>query len=281
MNMADQATRLDRLAVVLRPGRLPGLAALILALFWAGDSRALDSSADPPERGDYVVLLHGLCSGAWSMKGLERDLNARGFRVINASYRSTRVPIETLANIWLDKLLRERVRDPAARVHFVTHSMGGLVLREYLSGHKILNLGRVVMLAPPNHGSELADQLKRNCLYRLVTGPAGQQLGSGSASLPNTLGPADFELGIIAGQTKIPLLSRAFPGPNDGLVAVQSARLDGMSDFLLVHHSHWFMPWARDTRRAAVRFVETGHFKPSRAHALVTERAAWPSSPAM
>jgi hypothetical protein len=138
------------------------------------------------------------------------------------------------------------------------------VLRQYLSNHQIQNLGRVVMLAPPNHGSELADRLKYNCLYRLATGPAGQQLGTSDSSVPNQLGPVDFELGVIAGDRSLnPLFSWWIPGPDDGKVSVRSTRLPEMRDFLVVHHSHTWMAWSSEATSAVAEFLRTGCFQQS------------------
>src|SRR6266550_5882203 len=126
------------------------------------------------QHGDYVVLVHGLGRTAWSMKRLDWTLTTKGYRVINASYPSTRLSIQDSDNAWLAGLLQERAFDRKAKIHFVTHSLGGIVLRQYLSEHQLENLGRVVMLAPPNHGSELADRFQHDYLYRRLTGPAGQ-----------------------------------------------------------------------------------------------------------
>jgi triacylglycerol lipase len=209
---------------------------------------------------DYVILLHGLGRTPLSMKRIEWTLQKQNYRVINVEYPSTRVSIEAAANYWLDSVLKTRVTNPSAKIHFVAHSLGGIVLRQYLTNHEIPNLGRVVMLAPPNHGSELADRLRNNCVYRLATGPAGQQLGTSESSVPNRLGPVDFELGVIAGDRSLnPLFSSWIPGPDDGKVSVRSARIPG-AEFLQVHHSHTWMAWSADVNSAVVQFLEMGRF---------------------
>ena len=195
------------------------------------------------------------------MKRLEWALVNRGYRVVNVSYPSTRFAVEQLAEKHLLPALQEIQKSSPGRVHFVTHSLGGILLRQYLSTHALTNLGRVVMLGPPNRGSEVCDALQRWSCYRLFVGPSGQQLGTGERDLPRALGPARFEAGIIAGDRSFnPLFSRLLPGPDDGKVSVASARLEGMTDFLVVHHSHTWLPWRKAVIVQVVGFLETGRF---------------------
>jgi len=212
---------------------------------------------------DYVILLHGLGRTPLSMKRLEWSLKRENYRVINAAYPSTRISIQDAADHYLDDVLKNQTTDRTVKIHFVAHSLGGIVLRQYLSNHQIENLGRVVMLAPPSQGSELAERLKNNRLYRLATGPAGQQLGPAESSLPKQLGPPEFEFGIIAGDRSLnPLFSLWIPGPDDGKVSVRSTQLCGMADFLLVHKSHTWMAWSKQVSRAVAQFLRTGCFVP-------------------
>ena len=216
---------------------------------------------DRPAAGnDYVVLLHGLGRTSWSMKRLQWALERKHFHVINIGYPSTRLTIPAAADR-LSNTLKERIHDPAARIHFVTHSLGGIVLRQYLAEHRLKNLGRVVMLAPPNQGSELADKLKGFWPYRFFVGPAGAQLGTDTDSFPKRLPPIDFELGVIAGDRSLnPLFSAWIPGSDDGKVSVRSTRTDGMSGFLVVHRSHTWIASNRKVISAVVRFLQTGQF---------------------
>lgn len=196
------------------------------------------------------------------MKRLDWALRKAGYRVINASYPSTRLSIQAVAEEWLGPLLQAKTKDRTAKIHFVTHSMGGIVVRQYLSKNQIENLGAVVMLAPPNHGSELADRFQNKPLYRFFAGPACSQLGTEDYSLPNVLGPANFQAGIIAGDRSMnPLFSAWIPGPDDGKVSVRSTGLQGMQDFILVRHSHTWMMWRKDVAVAVTRFLECGCFE--------------------
>jgi hypothetical protein len=239
------------------------LAGLVLLLQASPLSAARIDPAPPANTdGDYVILLHGLGRSAVSMKRLEWSLTRQGYRVVNVSYPSTRQSIEASAAVSLAQMLKDRVHDPHARIHFVTHSLGGIVLRQYLAENRIPNLGRTVMLAPPNQGSELAEKLKRNWLYRWFTGPAGQQLGTDAGARPLQLGPASFELGIIAGNRSLnPFFSAAIPGPDDGKVAVARTWLDGASDYLVVPHSHTWLAWRGDVINAVTRFLRAGAFQ--------------------
>jgi pimeloyl-ACP methyl ester carboxylesterase len=215
------------------------------------------------DRKDYVVLIHGLRRSALSMKGLEWVLRREGYRVINVSYPSTRITVSQAADTYLSSLLRDQVPDPEARVHFVTHSMGGIILRQYLAEHRIENLGRVVMIAPPNRGSEIVDKLRRLPLFKWLQGPGANQLATGTESAPNRLGPVGFELGVVAGDRSWnPLFSKWIPGPDDGKVSVESTKVEGMRDFIVVHGSHTWLMWRTDVIGRALTFLQTGSFEP-------------------
>jgi triacylglycerol lipase len=210
---------------------------------------------------DCVILLHGLGRTSLSMKGVEWYLKQRGYRVVNLRYPTSGVSVAQISENYLAPLLASAPQRSAAKINFVTHSQGGILLRQYLSEHDLPNLGRVVMLAPPNHGSEIIDRLKANRLTRPFLGPGHLELGTDAGSLPNRLGPLTFDCGIIAGDCSLnPFLSGMLTGPSDGKVTVASAQIGGMRDFLVLPYSHTWLMWRKNTLRQIQCFLETGRF---------------------
>lgn len=207
-----------------------------------------------------MVLLHGLGRTRKSMRALERTLSPR-FRVINIGYPSRKYPVERLAE-YVGNRIHQCCSDANGKTHFVTHSLGGIVLRYYLKETQLYNIGRVVMLSPPNRGSELVDIFRENFFFKIATGPAGQQLGTESSSIPNTLGPVDFKVGVIAGNGSLnPIFSRLIPGADDGRVSVERSKVEGMTDWLIVRQHHAFIMNSDQVIEQVVYFLENGRFR--------------------
>jgi len=215
------------------------------------------------QAADCVVLLHGLMRSSMSMNKMQRELDEAGYLTANIDYPSRDHTIEELADMAVpDGLAACREQNDVDRIHFVTHSLGGILVRQYLSENGILELGRVVMLGPPNQGSEAADDFVGVPGFDWINGPAGRQLGKGEESVPLQLGPADFELGVIAGNRTIdPITSAVLPDPDDGRVSVDDTKLEGMTDFAIVDHSHAFMMRMHRTIELTIAFLNDGTFK--------------------
>ena len=200
-----------------------------------------------------VVLVHGQGRTRASLLILQRRLRGAGFRTVSFGYNSRKNDIETISSAFLEWLTRE-VETPT--YHLVAHSLGNVILRYAFEAGYPKGLGRVVMLAPPNHPAELARVLRDKKLYRLLTGETGQKLADDD--FYRRLPVPDVEFGVIAGNKSRTGLLRG--QPSDGVVTVESTKLDGMNDWVLVHHTHTFMMNSPATFTLVRRFLRTGSF---------------------
>ncbi len=221
--------------------------------------------ASAAENQEYVILLHGLCRSGRSMIRMGQSLTQAGYKVLNMEYPSRSATIDKLSDDAIGRAVADCEKNKATKINFVTHSLGGILVRSYLSRHTIPNLGRVVMLGPPNQGSEVVDKIGSTWWFRLANGPAGSELGTGPDSTPNMLGPADFCLGIIAGDRSINWINSLLfiKGPNDGKVSVEKTKLGGMADHLVVHATHPLLMRNKTVIKQTVLFLKNGCFQRS------------------
>jgi len=208
-----------------------------------------------------VVLLHGWWSNPLSMLRLKWSLQRDGYHVVNLGYRSVRVPLEDIAAKRLPRAIARRVPSNAPRVHFVTHSLGALLLREYLAHHPPANLGRIVMLGPPNQGSELAG-VGHGPFLQWIAGPNYRYLTLQS-TLRAQLPTPSTEIGVVAGSHPGLHASRKLPTPHDGRVSVDATRLPGMTDHAVVPAGHSRLPWSSTVVQLVKSFLVAGRFHPS------------------
>lgn len=222
---------------------------------------------------DRVLLLHGIARSSASLSRLEKTIKAAGFATLNLDYPSRKQPLESL----IDEVHSRAgpfITQHDARTHFVTHSMGGLLARAYIARYRPTNLGRAVLLAPPNQGSEIPDLLENGRAYNRFFGPAGRQLGTRpDERLRSLLGAVDYPLGIIAGNRAVdPIGWLIIPGPNDGRVSVIRTEVSGMADHVTLPATHAMMMQNAEVIRFTVHFLRFGRFP---------GRRSKPSSPAL
>jgi triacylglycerol lipase len=220
-----------------------------------------------PGLNECVILIHGLGRTYHSMKKMQNKLTQAGYHTVNLDYPSRKQTIEELAGNHIPPVIEECAHFNPDKIHFVTHSMGGIMVRMALKQSRPERLGRIVMLSPPNGGSEAVDDLKKRWYFGWVNGPAGQQLSTAEHSVPNRLGPVDYPVGIIAGNEQaffdIWLLS-FFQGANDGKVSVERTKVEGMTDFIVVPQSHSFIMNAEYVQDETIHFLKNGYFSENR-----------------
>lgn len=213
----------------------------------------------------HVVLIHGIWSSPIDMMGLARHLRRDGYRVHNYGYLSMLAPIERHAAKFHAYLVRHKLND-VPDLHLVGHSMGGLVIRAMMRQHPELNVQSVIMLGTPNHGSAWPDLWRARpvtrAIFDFIYGPAFQQLSTQQEQYRH-LYPDHLPcpVGIIAATYPVmPMASKVLDGPHDGMVTVESTKLPGMADFVIVPASHPYMMDHVDTKRHVRHFLAHRRF---------------------
>jgi len=210
-----------------------------------------------------VILLHGLARTSHSMDKMEQALLDAGYLTANVDYPSRTMKIQDLASLAVNDGLTTCQSQATSQINFVTHSLGGILARYYLAKNSHPQLARVVMLAPPNKGSLVADQFRNEHWFKWLTGPSGQQLGTGKDGIPGLLGAVDFPTGVIAGDEHSPIdnwMAEIIPGEDDGKVSVDHAKVEGMSDFIVLPYTHISIMKQDEVIRQTLYFLKKGRF---------------------
>ncbi len=233
-------------------------------IFLSLGSMSLAKQPSIPNKKESVILLHGLCRSYRAMTPMQKFLEEHGYHVVNTGYPSTKAPIEKLAQDYLPAMLEQCLMHGSQRIHIVTHSLGGILIREYLSQKNIPQLGKVVMLAPPNYGSPLIDKFGDFKLLKWIQGEAGEQLCTTANGKPHQLNQQPYKfryLGIIAGKHSLnPLYSALIPGQDDGKVPVENTKHPSMTDYLVLPTSHSFIMRDKEVKQQCLAFLQTGRF---------------------
>lgn len=214
----------------------------------------------PPMSGKAVILIHGIGRSSKSFTEMAERMTSDGYTVVGFDYPSTQVPIPECAD-YLHKVIQSL--DGIESIDLVGHSMGGLVMRAYQMNHSCKRFHRAVMLGVPNKGAKMADFLKSNPLFKMVLGPAGQQLASDDDGLISRLPTPSFEFGVLAGGRSGPKgYNPILPGDNDMTVTVASTRLPGAADFVLLPVIHSFLMSDERAIQATINFLKSAQFDP-------------------
>lgn len=213
-------------------------------------------------KGDCVVFLHGIGRTSRSMEKMAAYFSGAGYEVLNIDYASRKKNLSGLAED-IGEEIGARGFGACGKLHFAGYSMGGLVARAYISRYRPKNLGRVVMLGTPNRGSEVADFLSGTFLFDAFYGPAGRELVTDQSAFTDVLGKVSYEVGVIAGDRSIDPVSSLLiiPGKDDGKVSVESTKLEGMKDHIVLHATHTFMAGNDEVIRQAEHFIRHGKFR--------------------
>ena len=238
---------------------------------------ALDTIAQEkslqPMTGTAVLLVHGIARSSKSMSATAKAMASAGYHVVNFDYPSTQIPMQQSA-AYLQRTINSL--EDIEEIHFVCWSMGGLLVRAYLdqsSEERDPRIRRMVMLGTPNRGAEMASLLKDNFAFKLIMGPAGQQLIADPDGAIAKLPVPDFEFAVIAGSRGTANGWNPFiPGDDDGTVSVESTKLQGARDFMTVRSLHSFIASNSDAIESMLRFFETGAFRADGVRSPISEQ---------
>ncbi len=214
---------------------------------------------EKPSKKEFVFVLHGLAGGALTISPLANRIEDAGFDVQIIDYKTLGTTPEEIM-IEVSKKLEDTMPDSNTTVNFVGYSLGSIVIRAYLDSNKVSNLGRVVLIAPPNKGSPVADFFKDTWIIDLF-GETIKFLGTDSTSFPNSIGDPYYPVGIIAGVGASSLNNFFLPGLDDGIVPLESTKLNNTTDMIAFDESHIWMKFKKKVANQTIEFLKNGKFK--------------------
>jgi len=201
-----------------------------------------------------VVLVHGIYMNGLDMSLLRRRLEHAGFSALRFSYHSLKnTPLENALAL---QGCIEKISNPV--IHYICHSLGGLVVRQLFHLYPEQRPGRIVTLGTPHSTSSAAQKLNQFAPGRMLLGKSTRYGLLGDAPPWHN----SHELGVIAGTLRLGfgMFIPGIPRPNDGTVAVAETRLDGMTDHIILPVSHFGMLISSVVARQAIHFLQHGHF---------------------
>jgi len=206
-----------------------------------------------PGKGARVILLHGLWRSVRAMEGLAKHLNQQGYETLNLPYPSFRKSLdEIVAGV------QEDIPPSEKPTHFVTHSMGGIVLRCLAQKAPDLITGKIVMLAPPNQGSEIIDWLEDSFIGRTLFGPGGMSLSTANVRQRIPGFQNGHEVAVVMGQSKrLTLFQSLLGSAHDGIVTIAGGKVSGMKQFDIIKADHTFIMNSPEARKRVLSYL--GH----------------------
>jgi esterase/lipase len=218
-------------------------------------------SQKPNKEMETVVVLHGIARTNKQTHLISKRIADAGYEVYNINYPSTEYTIEELVEYLHNEFQNYKITEKP-KVNIVAHSMGGLLTRAYLKKYSMKNLNRIVMISTPNHGSEVADFFKDWKIYTKIFGPAGQQLGTNDKEVQKLFSSLkNYEVSVIAGGRSMnPIFSAMLDGQDDGTVSVESTKLEGMKDHIIVPNLHGIQVYSKLDAELAISFLDNGKF---------------------
>jgi len=219
------------------------------------------------KKTETVIVLHGIARTNKQTHLLAKRIADAGYEVYNINYPSTEYTIEELVEYLHNEFQKYEIKEKP-KVNIVAHSMGGLLTRAYLKEYPMENLNRIVMISTPNHGSEVVDFFKDWKIYTNIFGPAGQQLGTNDEEVQKLFSSLDdYEFSVIAGGRSFnPIFSAMLDGPDDGAVSVESTKLEGMKDHIVVPNLHGIQVYTELDANLAISFLNNGKFNRNLIH---------------